>query len=61
MFLKGINLVRAEGRACPTHECRFIGYEDLPVYNPVMKPPACMFIATSSLTDLLVTESLSIC
>jgi hypothetical protein len=32
MFLKGIKLLLADGLSCPTMQCRFIGYEDLPVY-----------------------------
>jgi len=40
MFLKGINLIHTEGQACPTRECRFYEYEDLPLYNPVIDPPA---------------------
>jgi hypothetical protein len=43
MFLKGINLVLADGQACPTRQCRFIEYEDLPVYTPVApEPPLCI-------------------
>jgi len=39
MFHKGINLLAAEGRACPTRKCRFIEYEDLPRYNPTTPSP----------------------
>jgi len=38
MFLKGINLIHDEGQACPTQECRFYEYEDLPLYHPVIDP-----------------------
>jgi hypothetical protein len=42
MFLKGINLMISEGHACPTGQCRFIEYEDLPVYNPTAPElPSC--------------------
>jgi hypothetical protein len=43
MFLKGIKLVHVNGQACPTRECRFLEYEDLPLYDPMIKPPPCMF------------------
>ena len=26
-------MLLAEGRACPTRRCKFIDYEDLPVYS----------------------------
>jgi len=39
MFFKGINLLILEGRACPTRQCRFIEYEDLPVYCPTAPAP----------------------
>jgi hypothetical protein len=26
-------MLLAEGRACPTRKCKFIDYEDLPVYS----------------------------
>lgn len=61
MFLKGINLLLAEGQACPTRQCRFIEYEDLPLYN-LAAPPAC--ISTSSSLLRLVEDfddKLTIC
>jgi hypothetical protein len=42
MFLKGIKALTIDGRVCPTRQCRFIEYEDLPVYCSVAaEPPAC--------------------
>jgi len=41
MFLKGIKILIAEGKVCPTKHCRFIEYEDLPLYYPATpEPPA---------------------
>jgi len=41
MFLKGIKALAIDGRVCPTRQCRFIEYEDLPVYCSVAaEPPA---------------------
>ena len=46
MFHKGINLIMADGQACPTKKCRFIEYEDLPWYNPTApSPPPCTFLS----------------
>lgn len=42
MFLKGINILISDGQACPTGQCQFIEYEDLPVYCPTApEPPVC--------------------
>lgn len=35
VFLKGIELCILQGHSCPTRTCRFIEYEDLPLYSHV--------------------------
>ena len=57
MFHKGIHLLAAEGRACPTRKCRFIEYEDLPLYNPTTpSPPPCTFSSLRYLADGVVDD-----
>lgn len=63
MFLKGIKLILADGQACPTQQCRFIEYEDLPLYNSA-SPPACIFHERKRLTnsvDDISDDKLEIC
>ena len=44
LFLKGITMLQAKGHACPTRQCRFIEYEDLPLYSEIpLDPPTCIF------------------
>ena len=45
MFLKGIKLLIADGQSCPTRQCRFLAYEDLPLYcSDPPDPPPCMVL-----------------
>jgi len=33
LFLRGIQLDLLRGASCPSRQCKFIDYEDLPVYS----------------------------
>lgn len=49
LFLKGINLLLSEGKACPTRRCRFVEYEDLPLYCPAAPEPSTFDLPSEKL------------